>query len=204
MNNTNSQAGQDQFVLSVLKRKMNGFFLEIGSNDPIKINNSYILENTFNWTGLMVEYDRKYENLYKTARTSKYIIQDATQVDYLSLFKQYNFPKSMDYLQVDLEVDNESTIKTLDLLDSTIFPEYTFSTVTFEHDIYRGNFFNTRQRSRDIFKKNGYVLVFPDVKNSNSSFEDWYVYPETVDMDYVNKLITDEPLDYKHIIQRLS
>lgn len=40
----NGQAEQDKFVLNILKNKKKGFFLEIGSNHPIKINNSYILE----------------------------------------------------------------------------------------------------------------------------------------------------------------
>jgi len=40
----NGQAEQDKFVLNVMKHKQNGFFLEIGSNHPIHINNSYILE----------------------------------------------------------------------------------------------------------------------------------------------------------------
>ena len=38
-----SQAEQDKFVLQVLKEKKNGYFLEIGSNHPVNINNSYIL-----------------------------------------------------------------------------------------------------------------------------------------------------------------
>lgn len=37
------QAQQDKFVLNVLKDKRNGYFLEIGSNHPIHINNSYFI-----------------------------------------------------------------------------------------------------------------------------------------------------------------
>lgn len=40
----NGQALQDEFVLTVLNNKKNGYFLEIGSYDPIIINNTYILE----------------------------------------------------------------------------------------------------------------------------------------------------------------
>ena len=38
----NGQAEQDKFVLNMLKNKKNGFFLEIGSHDPVQINNTYI------------------------------------------------------------------------------------------------------------------------------------------------------------------
>jgi len=187
--NSYSQSGQDLFILSILKKKNNGYFLEIGSNDPININNSYIFESLYNWNGLMVEYDKKWESAYKKHRKSNYIIQDATTINYDSLFSQYKFPKNMDYLQIDLEVHNRSTLTTLEHLDRTIFPEYKFAVVTFEHDIYRGNYFNTQSVSRDIFKENGYVSVFNNVMNcGNDPFEDWYVHPELVDMNYVENL----------------
>ena len=59
----------------------------------------------------------------------------------------------MDYLQIDLDVNNKSTLDTLMLLDQTVFDKYKFSTVTFENDIYTGDYFNTRELSREIFKK---------------------------------------------------
>jgi hypothetical protein len=199
-----SQSGQDKFILSVLKNKKNGYFLEIGSNDPIVINNTYILEKDYNWKGIMVEYDDSFENSYKITRPNSYhVIKDATQVDYIHLFKKYNIPNDLDYLQIDLEVVNSSTIDTLKLLNNTIFTSYKFAVVTFEHDIYRGDFFNTREESRKIFNNNGYILVFGDVKNFGNSFEDWYVHPSLVDMDYINKIKTNESLDWTEIIEKL-
>ena len=198
-----SQSGQDRFVLSVLKHKRNGYFLEIGTNHPININNSYLLESQYGWKGLMVEYANTWENLYKTQRTSPYVIQDARQVDYASLFNTYNFPKAMDYLQIDLEVNNRSTLDTLELLEKTIFPTYTFSAVTFEHDIYSGNHFDTRAKSREIFERNGYVRVFPDVQNEGNAFEDWYVHPSQVDMNLVQAMKTENSYEWTYIMKRL-
>ena len=59
------QAEQDKFVLNVLQGKKNGYFLEIGSYDPIEINNSYLLETKYDWKGIMVEIDSKFLSLYK-------------------------------------------------------------------------------------------------------------------------------------------
>jgi len=196
MSGFNGQSLQDQFVLHTLNYKTNGYFLEIGSNHPININNSYILEKNYNWNGLMVEYDQCHEESYKQLRSSHYIIQDATTIDYLDLFQKYNFPKNMDYLQIDLEVTNESTIKTLELLDQVIFPEYTFSVVTFEHDIYVGDYFNTRQRSRELFAKNGYIMVFSNVKNQGLEYEDWYIHSSLG----LNEL-KGESLEYTDVIK---
>ena len=146
------QAQQDKFVLHVLKEKRNGFFLEIGSNDPININNSYLLETKYDWRGIMIEYNASFLHLYKTHRpNSIHIINDATTLDYKDIFEKNNIPNSLDYLQIDLEANNGSTIKTLHKLDDEIFDTHKFATVTFEHDIYHTNFGDTRSISREIF-----------------------------------------------------
>jgi len=116
----------------------------------------------------------------------------------------YNAPKNIDYLQIDLEVSNRSTLTTLELLNNNVFNEYKFATVTFEHDIYDGDKFNTRLDSRKIFLNRGYILVFPDVRNGQHAFEDWYIHPELVDINYINKIKSEQSLDYNDIMVRLS
>ena len=202
--NSNSQSGQDIFVLKCLKEKQNGTFVEIGSNDPIKINNSYLLETKYNWTGIMVEYDNRYLNSYKQLRPNSYhVIQDATTINYKELFTTANLPINIDYLQIDLEVSNNSTLLTLEKLDNEVMNTYKFATITFEHDIYSGNYFDTRQKSRDIFDKRGYIRVFSDVSNSGHMYEDWYAHPDLVDINYINSIKRDTSLDWNNIITLL-
>jgi len=204
---TYSQASQDIFVTNVLKHKKNGYFLEIGTNDPIIGNNSYILEKKYNFKGVLVEYEKQYEESYKKYRkNSIYIIDDARKIDYKNTLEINEFPKNIDYLQIDLDVDNKSTLETLLLFDETIFDTYKFATITFEHDFYRGDFFNTRQISREIFKKRGYCLVFPDICTDQGCvgtgwqpFEDWYVHPDLVDMNFINIIKTEKSLRNDHI-----
>ena len=193
------QANQDKFVLNILKEKNNGYFLEIGSNHPITTNNTYLLETKYNWKGIMIEYDNSFLSLYKEHRpNSIHIIDDATKIDYKNLFETNNMPLIFDYLQIDLEVLNGSTMQTLEKLDNEIFDTYKFATVTFEHDIYEKEaiFHNTRQQSREIFKKRGYVCVFQDISNGNNPYEEWYVHPDLVDMNYVNNLIENNKKNY--------
>ena len=195
----NSQAEQDKFILSILKHKMNGFFVEIGSNDPKNINNTYILEKTYNWKGIMIEMQLQYLNSYKVHRpNSIHVMQDATQINFKDLFETNNVPLQMDYLQIDLEVENESTIQTLENLNK-VMDKYSFATVTFEHDIYRGNYFDTINRSRNIFKDRGYICIFKNIQNIelNAVYEDWYIHPSLVDMDYVNKIIAQNEINYE-------
>lgn len=196
-----SQACQDKFVVNVLKEKKHGAFLEIGSNHPITNNNTYTLEKNYNWKGIMVEYDKSYEKMYKQHRpNSVYIIKDATKIDYKSAFEDNNMPVDMDYLQIDLEVNNRSTLTTLEMLNDHIFNKYKFATVTFEHDIYTGNHFDTREISRRIFKERGYICVFQDICNHREAkvFEDWYVHPDLVDMEYIRALMANNIKNYVH------
>jgi len=197
MTSFNSQCGQDLFIVTALKKKRSGTFLEIGSHDPIRINNTFLLETTFGWRGVMVEYDQSYLQSYIAKRpNSHHVMQDATQVDYIAEFQKANMPTSIDYLQIDLDVDNRSTLDTLIRLDQTIFDTYTFATVTFEHDVYRGNYFDTRKISREIFAKRGYVCVFQDVDGGGGPFEDWYVHPSLVDMTHVQTFKSDSERNY--------
>ena len=203
----NSQAYQDKFAEQILKQKYNGYFLEIGSARPIINNNTYLLENSYKWKGIMIEKDKRFLKEYKELRPlSHHVIQDAQQINYKSLLTECNAPNNIDFLQIDLDVEDGSTIEVLKKLDKEIFDHYKFATITFEHDIYRGDFFNTRYLSRYIFLSRGYKLVFPDVCHNTHAvvFEDWYVHPELVDMNYVEKVISLNEHNYakNHLTQK--
>lgn len=206
---TNSQASQDIFVREITRHKKNGTFIEIGSNNPVICNNTYILENEYNYRGIMVEYDSSFETSYKIYRpNSIHIIGDAQTVDYKSILDTNSFPTNIDYLQIDLDVDNKSTLNVLELFNQTVLPYYKFATITFEHDIYRGDYFNTREISRQIFSDNGYVLLFPDVslhwEGRDCQFEDWYVHPDLVSTDIINKIKSDISLTHEQIVSILQ
>jgi hypothetical protein len=207
--NSNSQACQDLFVLKMLNYKRDGSFLEIGSNHPIIHNNTYMLESMYNWKGIMIEYDSSFEQLYKIHRPlSIYKINDARIVNYKNILDVNNYPTNMDYLQIDLDVNNKSTLDTLTVLNNTVFDKYKFATITFEHDIYTGNYFNTQEISRQIFMDRGYTLLFPNVsvywEGSFKPFEDWYVHPDLVDASTINKFKTSENLTTEQIIKLFS
>ena len=204
-----SQAAQDIFVLYATQNKKNGFFLEIGSNHPMIHNNSYILEKQNGWSGLLVEYDKSFESLYNEYRpSSKYIINDARCVDYREFLDNNKFPLNIDYLQIDLDVNNKSTLDTFLLLNNTVFDKYTFATITLEHDIYTGNFYNTQNITREILKNRGYVLVFPNVRvfweGNYKPFEDWYIHPDLIDINLFDKINSDkESLNSDEIKKRI-
>lgn len=203
----NGQAFQDLFAYQITKKR-DGTFLEIGSNEPIYCNNTFLLENEFNWKGIMVEYNSMFYDSYKRLRpNSIHMISDARSVNYREILDNNEFPVNMDYLQIDLDVNNKSTLDVLLLLDNTVFDKYKFATITFEHDIYTGDYFNTREISRKLFADRGYVLLFPDVsvffEGRYCEFEDWYVHPDLVDATIIDKLKSDVQVNCDEIKARL-
>jgi hypothetical protein len=204
-----SQASQDLFVLYSCMHKRKGTFVEIGTNHPTFNNNTYLLENVYDWGGILIDNDSSFEVLYPIYRPkSSYIIADASSIDYKSLLQKSNMPKKIDYLQIDLNVDNRSTLTTLELLDEQVLDTYTFGTLTMEHDIYTGDHFNTRERSRTLLKKRGYILAFPDVtvfwNGQRNPFEDWYMHPSIIDINMIDNVKVSESLFHEDVIAVLE
>jgi len=55
-----SQARQDEVVLSLLRNKTNGYFVDLASNDATILSNSYALERHYGWKGLCIEPNPTY------------------------------------------------------------------------------------------------------------------------------------------------
>ena len=67
-----SQAYQDYFLDTyIFFRKKSGFFLDIGGNDPIHINNTYFFEKSRGWKGLAFEPMTAQREKWKTSRTTE-------------------------------------------------------------------------------------------------------------------------------------
>jgi len=70
MEKSYSQLGQDIYILNLLNKKHNGYFIEIGVGDPEKFSNTYLLETEYGWTGILCEPNPNLYNIIKQKRTS--------------------------------------------------------------------------------------------------------------------------------------
>jgi hypothetical protein len=174
---SNSQAGQESFVLAMTHNKKNGFYVEIGAFHASIDSNTYILETEFNWTGISLELNAKRCSEFNIKRRNVCINDNAIKFNYKKRFKEINFPRTFDYLQLDIE-PARNTFRAL-----LKFPlrDYKPFIITFEHDKYANKFNWSIQFLAFLYlyvygykriEKNVTLLAEGQVKKP---FEDWYV-----------------------------
>lgn len=182
-----SLAYQDMFVLTMLNGMKNGRFVEIGCGDPFFNNNTALLEKEFNWVGISIDIMQHLSELFQKKRKATCICADATKINYRELLKG-----NYEYLQVDCDPSDVS----LSVLKRIPFEHNKFAVITFEHDYYLNVHKEVRDLSRKYLKSFGYQLVINNVSEDRfSPFEDWWVHPDLISQESINRLswISDDP-----------
>jgi hypothetical protein len=178
-----SEAYQDIFILTMLNGKQNGTYLEIGSADPFKGNNTALLEKQFNWNGISLDIDKNFVENFSKNRKNLCLQKDATSVDYEEILSDMS--KNIDYLQIDCDPPQV----TYEILLKIPFEEYKFAVVTYEHDYYLDETKSFKELSRKYLNDLGYITVVGDVAPDDwRDYEDWWVHPDLIDEDTINKV----------------
>lgn len=132
---SNSGQCQESFVINVLEHKRNGYYVEVGSHHPVIANNTNVLESEYGWRGVAIELDKHYADLYNSQRSNECVNDNALMFDYREYFIKNNFPRQMDYLQIDVD-DTPRHANLLALIQIPLV-EYRFNIITVEHDSIR-------------------------------------------------------------------
>lgn len=192
--NNYSQSMQDMFVLSVLDGKRNGVYVEIGADKPRVINNSYLLESQYDWSGVSFEIESDKVDYFNTIRKNKCICADATKFDYKSLFDERKYPKQIDYLQLDCDPPQI----TLECLKKLPLEDYRFSVITFETDLYAGGQ-DVQIEHWQILSSLGYQRVVKNIKNEGNPYEDWWIDPLVIG-EHMWKQFLNEDVEFSEVI----
>ena len=188
-----SDAKQDQFTANILNFKKDGYCVDIGSCHSVISNNTYYFQG-LNWTSISVEIERGYNESYSTRTNGVHLNKNALEVNYKETFEEYEFPKSIDYLSLDIDTLSLDVLKILPL------DEYRFKVITIEHDAYVfGDEY--RDPQRNILTSHGYLLVCsnvyveqPGYEGKECPFEDWWIDPSEFDSDLIEKIKCDSTL----------
>ena len=184
----NSDAKQDQFVAEILNFKKEGTYLDIGSNDSIKSNNTYFLSDSLDWKGICIEMDTSFFSTYKR-KNSLLLGQNAIDINYRNtILEFFGNVGAIDYLSLDVDTASLSVLKNIPLGD------FRFKVITIEHDYYLyGDKY--REEQRNILVSNGYLLLCSDVYaeqegyyEKQCSFEDWWIDPREFNSEIVDKV----------------
>lgn len=69
LDQSQSQLRQDLFALSQSGFKSGGFFVEFGATDGVELNNTYLMETGFGWSGILAEPARGWHSALKANRS---------------------------------------------------------------------------------------------------------------------------------------
>lgn len=203
---SNARENQDIVALCLFGGKKNGTYLEVGANHPIIDSNTFLLEDVFDWHGVSIEINTHLSTVFNNTRKNKCLGIDATVADYDSIIDTHFNSTHIDFLQLDIDPPN-NTLKALKQID---FSKYSFSFITFEHDLYNGGL-NEQIESRAILESLGYTRFFSNVSHGNLVFEDWYINEKTIDNsnwkllrnENVNMNSSDMPVHVRDVIYNI-
>lgn len=188
---------QDEFAWALLNNIKSGFFIDIGCHAPFHSSNTYVFEKELGWQGIGVDisdrsaWEEKWN--WEARQKTKFIQLDATNPALTRRLMEYDVPKLVDYLSID--VDNGPNNFSFIALKRVIDANIRFKVLTIEHESYRVGPDMVRNPSRNVLLSMGYSMLFSDVilvdkvASPNiiaGSFEDWWIDPSFFDEDIFN------------------
>jgi hypothetical protein len=190
-----SPSEQENFVIAMTQLKKGGHYVELGAFNSHEGSNTRILEEDFNWNGVSFEIDPERKEQFTSNRKNP-CFGDALSFDYTEYFKSQEWPKQIDFLQVDIDNGYDQAMRpegspytSLLGLISLPLTVYRFSVITFEHDanMYFRNQ-SIRDAQREILDALGYTLVVRTIH------EDWWVDPTVIQPDIYRQQLRWEVL----------
>jgi hypothetical protein len=112
-------------------------------------------------------------------------LHDASTFNYIEYFENNNFPKQIDFLQIDVD-DIPQNISLLTLLNLPL-STYRFSIIAFEHGAgmsYKEQF--VKDMSEKIFDMYGYIRIV------KGGIEDWWVDPYSTNSNIYKRFYAEE------------
>lgn len=116
-----SQLYQDIFVLKSHNFKKNGYFVEVGVGDGVHLSNTYLLEKSYSWSGILVEPAKRVQKNLRTIRSSiiaPYALYSEADIEHPFfeaddiMFSTFSFFKNKDHHQRMRVKGEEYTVKT--------------------------------------------------------------------------------------------
>ena len=197
-----SQFGQDLFVLNELNFKKNGFFVEFGATNGINGSNTYLLENKFNWRGILAEPAKIFYNelnknrkcfietnlVWKNSQSRLLFHEDFAGglstikkfIDHDTQIRKRNKEYILETISLNDLLVKYNAPKIIDYLsidtegsEFNILNNFDFNKYKFRIITCEHNFTPNKNKIHKLLTKNGYVKKHSSLV---SFVDDWYVY----------------------------
>ena len=197
-----SQFGQDLFVLNELNFKKNGFFVEFGATNGINGSNTYLLENRFNWRGILAEPAKIFYNelnknrkcfietnlVWKNSQSRLLFHEDFAGglstikkfIDHDTQIRKRNKEYILETISLNDLLVKYNAPKIIDYLsidtegsEFDILNNFDFNKYKFRIITWEHNFTPNKNKIHKLLTKNGYVKKHSTLV---SFVDDWYVY----------------------------
>jgi hypothetical protein len=197
-----SQFGQDLFVLNELNFKKNGFFVEFGATNGINGSNTYLLENRFNWRGILAEPAKIFYNelnknrkcfietnlVWKNSQSRLLFHEDFAGglstikkfIDHDTQIRKKNKEYILETISLNDLLVKYNAPKIIDYLsidtegsEFNILNNFDFNKYKFRIITCEHNFTPNKNKIHKLLTKNGYVKKHSSLV---SFVDDWYVY----------------------------
>lgn len=197
-----SQFGQDLFVLNELNFKKNGFFVEFGATNGINGSNTYLLENKFNWRGILAEPAKIFYNelnknrkcfietnlVWKNSKSRLLFHEDFAGglstikkfIDHDTQIRKKNKEYILETISLNDLLVKYNAPKIIDYLsidtegsEFNILNNFDFNKYKFRIITCEHNFTPNKNKIHKLLTKNGYVKKHSSLV---SFVDDWYVY----------------------------
>lgn len=107
-----SQLGQDCFVDTLLKKKANGTFVEIGVGNGVNLSNTFFLEKFRNWNGLLCEPAKRFHASIRQNRKSRLVESAVLNISNVSVdFVEVEGAAELSTVKNYVTMDNHSERK---------------------------------------------------------------------------------------------
>lgn len=138
----------------------NGYYLEIGAGHYKDQSNTYSLEKDHGWNGVSLDISPQLVESFNSNRSNKCLHADALSFNWSKFLEENNFPKSIDFLSIDIDTTSHDYANLIALLNIPM-TQYSFNVIVIEHE--SGMYYELeklRDLQRDILTVLGYSLVF--------------------------------------------
>lgn len=205
LDDSKAQLRQDLFVLACLDFKRNGYFVEFGATDGVTLSNTYLLERSFGWRGILAEPARCWHEALGANRSvhiekkcvwkesGDKLLFNEVSVAELSTINQFNevdLHRKARGRGVHYEVESISLTDLLRQYDApSIIDFLSIDTEGSEFDILKSFDFERYsfrvvacEHNHTPMRESVYNLLsqhgYRRVLESVSDFDDWYIGPD--------------------------